>query len=233
MEAKMKKFLFFIVVLFVFGGISSMASANLIQNSSFEYNNLWASPADFDNWSEYGNYGGTSYAHSGSFAAFLRDNGPTPGSYSSLVSDKIFSLDPGLYEFGAWFALKSDLDPSTHVNYDKPGVTLNIYYETPPGGASWPYFAYEFSSAPVTSWTYYASPHYGYLSEWILISGTFEITDPVLNAELNLSIQNWSEVYSAVYVDDAFLRSVPEPSTMLLLGAGLISVAAFRRKIKK
>ncbi|MBN2661079.1 MAG: PEP-CTERM sorting domain-containing protein [Tannerellaceae bacterium] len=229
---KMKRFVAVFLALFLIVGFSTIAVANLIVNPSFEsWNMNWSTP-DFYNWKEYGNWGPTSFAHTGSMAVMLRDNadyGSDDYAYSSLVSDKLGSLDYGTYEFGAWFQLKSNVDPSSpdFYNDDKPGVTMNVYWEG--GGAMWPYVAYTFESAPVT-WTYVGNPYYGYLSEWILIQGTFDVTAAVSDSEMNISIQNWSPYYSVVHVDDAFLQRVPEPSSLLFLGVGLLGLVGLRRK---
>ena len=120
---KFSVFLFSFVLILVTMPVHA-SLINLVQNPSFELNNAWSSPADFDNWQEYGNYGVTSYARTGSYAARLGDNtnwsDPSAYAYSNLYSDPINIAAPGTYEFGAWFALKSSTDPTSDYNSDKP-----------------------------------------------------------------------------------------------------------------
>jgi hypothetical protein len=227
---EMKRFVAVFLAVILILGFSTIAAANLIMNPSFEdWNMSWSTP-DFYNWNEVGDWGASSGAHSGSMSVMLRDNaeyGSGDYAYSGLVSDKVGTLDYGTYEFGAWFRLKSSTDPTTVYNDDKPGVTMNVYWEA--GGAIYPYVAYTFDDAPVT-WAYVGDPYWGWMSEWIPIGGTFDVAEAVLNAEMNITIQNWSEYYSMVFVDDAFLQRVPEPSSLLLLGFGLLGLAGLRRK---
>lgn len=219
-----KLFMLLVMGLFIAGSVA-VASANLIQNSGFEDNNAWATPAVFADWTASGNYGVTSYAHTGSYAARLSEPA-SPATYDSLVSDKFNISEMGTYECGAYFALRSAVDPTSTYNNDKAGVTANIYWDA--GGAIYPYFAYELSGAPVSSWTQDASGMW--MSNWILISGTFDVNQAVLNGELNISLQNWNPIYSAVYVDDAFVQKVPEPGTMILLGTALLGLVGISRK---
>jgi hypothetical protein len=57
--------------------------------------------------------------------------------------------------------------------------------------------------------------------------------DPTHNYEFTIS--GWSNSFDGKYIDidiNTTIKSVPEPSTMLLLGLGLIGVAGIRRKYK-
>lgn len=216
-------------------GLFSTANAavNLVQNSGFE---IWtgttgANGADFANWRESGDWRVSWDAHSGTFSAQMYAGGagiPNPDP-TSFVSDKINSLGLGTYEFGFWTQMYSQTDPSVLYNGDKAGITFDVYWLG--GGASHTYEASTFSS--VADWTWNGQM---WKTDWLLISGIFDVTAPVLNAELNISLQNWSGAWldTSIRADDAYLQAVPEPSTMLLLGSGLVGLAGYgRRRFKK
>ena len=144
----MKKMLEFFLIIFLVLGISMPASANLIQNASFEN---WNSSSDFTNWNEYGDVGVDSggLARTGSYAAYLLD--PAEISHNSgVVSDKFNITEMGTYQYGAWFRFITQADPTVEYNNDRTGVTTNIYFSA--GGATYPNLIYDISGAPGMSW---------------------------------------------------------------------------------
>ena len=226
----MKKLLLVALVAVFIGGTATFASANLILNSSFES----VSVGSFDNWRESGAWALSYNSRTGANSLLLFDGYSNPDGTlgpGEAMSNK-FDITPGTYEYGAYFKFRSynDADPTDWPSWpaDRPGATLSFLIGTPDKGDA--ATIVDIGPGLQTSWTQLADGIWE--SDWYLIRGTVDISQGG-QGELNIFIQNYSDVGSWVMVDDAFVKPVPEPATMLLLGSGLVGLAGLRKRFKK
>ena len=222
----MKKVLVCLVVGICVFGMANLALAipagvtNLLQNSSFEtYTNLGSGLVDWDNWTE----GGEWYL----------DNRFTDGSHSARLGVdtgylyQTFALTSGdtLY-FGANFKLITN---EFAGNWDQTQINMQVagLPDTTIGGDVNGAFG-------DLTWTFVGGTTYE--SNWFLVAGEVDISGLNLpaNAAININLQNYDSANTRLVVDSAYAGTaaapVPEPSTFLLLGGGLIGLICYRRK---
>ena len=182
----------------------SIASANLLSNPGFE--NPTASP-----WTEFisgGNtgsftYGDATYVHGGSKS--LKFNYGNYGDWGMGAYEQIISVTPSTtYSINAW--LKS-------VSLTNAESFLAIQYQDT--GGIW------------GSWT-----------EGAHVSGTQDWTELTITslsasnaANMKVALKNWATAgvsSGQAYWDDTAV--IPEPTSLLLLGSGLVGLLGFGRK---
>lgn len=150
---------------------------------------------------------------------------PDEGTTAQVVQPFTYN-GAGTYEFGAYFSFVSYGDPPTSWPKDRAGVTCS--YDT---GSGWLHPNEIWSIGSNLSWTQHPSGANMYRSDWYLISDTFDLPSGLTSTsgEFYLYLQRYAGI-TAVNIDDAYVRKVPEPATMLLLGTSLFGLAVIRRK---
>jgi len=133
------------------------------------------------------------------------DSHPGPDSNSSMYQDIVFS-DPGLYELSFWYHPRTSIPDDNRIDVYFDGQLVSVANET---------------TEQMNAWTEY--------------SVSLSVADVSAPKRLMFSAGGLSNSYGG-FLDDIDIQEVvnnPEPASMLLLGAGLFSLAGVRRRFGK
>ena len=215
----MRKSIILSGILILILGISSAASGNLIMNPGFE-----SDEGSGSGWTLSGAAAVTSkaiFVHSGDYAGRIGDHG--------ALKQNVTLTDAPSHIFGGYMRIWTENWVS---NWDQVQATLWVHipavgktFGTDPGNLG----SANFYPVPPKE------PGGGFITDWIYFED--ELLTPGLGgyaAVLNLNINSSSAngIFTAAAFDDLFVKAVPESSTLILLGIGLIGLTGLRRKIK-
>jgi hypothetical protein len=156
----------------------------------------------------------------GNFLALLNNN--TVGVGNASLTQTEAGLSPGTYAFGAYVTFRTN---NAAANFDQgqisltvqgPGTSAVVGFDpnalngqfTIPGGSG-------FSFTP-----------------WFLLSGILNYSGPgAAPFLLNINVQDFTAGKGLVLAaDNAFITAVPDPTTLSLIGLGLLGLGAMRRR---
>lgn len=242
----MKTLRFFLVVLFIFTAVPMMAGADPIEDCFLK----WDQQPDMDqgiSWRSVHQVDGPVVADDFEsnglpilgfhwWGSYLDGQGPDTGMYKSFeisfhpdvpVGPDGFSVPGQPYQHQMVSAQESFFGTTNGgVDVYEYWALLSTPWEEVAGETYWVDFAYDnMGDQPIRDWGWHES-----FEHW----NDFAVTTDVSGAGGNPHTGTW-ELVGDGRRDMAFeICTVPEPSTMLLLGAGLIGFAGFgRKKFKK
>jgi hypothetical protein len=211
-----------VLLIFGMGGIANAAliTSNLLVNPGFEIH----TGNDFAGWAE----GGASVqavpfpTQSGSTAAFLGV------STENLFQSFALPSNVNTLVYGAYFKIYTN---TLSGNWDQAQISMQVAGNG--SGVIGGSIANFGSIVGDPNLFTFDAGLGAYVSPWFLLYGTIDTSAVGLTtAGINISLQNYADPLTKLFVDDAFAgqATVPEPSTLLLLGSGLVGLVGYRRR---
>jgi hypothetical protein len=208
------RFLLVVPIFFFILAISPPANANLLTNSSFKDGVAGWDTSGVPTSLSYGSVSNCWWVHSGDKSMNLT---PTDLQINSSIRQNLSGLAAGDYEFGVYTRISS-VEPV--ANWDQIQVSvigsgIDVVAGTDPNAVR-----NRIGVDGVFATT-----------DWVLLSGVFT-AGPGASALLNINFQNYSDALTGAIVDDAFVRSVPEPGNLVLMALGITFISLLSRKRK-
>jgi hypothetical protein len=195
--------------------------ANFVTNPGFE-------TGDLSGWNPSGSvnvYTLPQVVHSGTYGAYLDTVVvPPPGTNDSMTQN-VYLAGPGQYLFGGWLRYFT-YDPAG--NFDQGQISIYLNQQSGVVGSD------PNGTQPFVDAGSGFVPNWKMSQNWFYFEGIYNYSGPAGFALLNINLQNqYSTVPTGLAVDDVFVNSVPEPTTLLFLGTGILGLVGLRRKFRK